>query len=84
MTVENFCIRISVDVSIRFQTHVWTELSRYSVSCGPLGSHSRSEADIHLAQSWISVVLGIAVVVDTIFATVLVVVFHRSRTGVEA
>ena len=45
---------------------------------------SRSEADIHLAQSWISVVLGIAVVVDTILATVLVVVFHRSRTGVEA
>nr|VWO94701.1 Atg26p [Ganoderma boninense] len=35
-------------------------------------------------SSWISVILGIAVVVDTILAAVLVVVLHRSRTGFEA
>ncbi|KAM5544724.1 hypothetical protein V8D89_001622 [Ganoderma adspersum] len=35
-------------------------------------------------SSWISVVLGIAVFVDTILAAVLVLVLHRSRTGVKA
>ncbi|PIL32314.1 hypothetical protein GSI_05560 [Ganoderma sinense ZZ0214-1] len=35
-------------------------------------------------QSWISIVLGIATFVDTVLAAVLVLVLHRSRTGIKA